>query len=100
MVEKVKIDLEHCYGIKTLKHELDFSNNNMPVVIYSPNGTMKTSFAMALQDYSDGKPSLDRVRKDLQSKTAITDQNDEPPRVCWRLFSLSYAAFGILSRAA
>ena len=75
MIEKVNVDFENCYGIKSLKHEFDFTNNNMPVVIYSPNGTMKTSFAMTFSDHAEDRPSKDRIHKDRVPKREIVDEN-------------------------
>lgn len=51
-MQKLKIELENCYGIKKLSEELDFSACRS-VAIYAPNGTMKTSFAKTFQDIQD-----------------------------------------------
>lgn len=74
MINKVKIKLRNCYGIRSLDHEFDFSNNNMPVVVYSPNGTMKTSLAKTIQDLSEGKDSTDRIYPDRETIREIQDQ--------------------------
>jgi ABC-type lipoprotein export system ATPase subunit len=75
MISKILINFENCYGIKNLSHEFDFSNNNMPVAVYSPNGMMKTSFAMTFSDHSEGKQSQDRIHSELISRRVIKDQN-------------------------
>ena len=49
-MKKVTVTAEHCYGIPMLVHTFDFSNNNAPVVIYAPNGLMKTSLAKSARD--------------------------------------------------
>jgi hypothetical protein len=76
MIEKINIEFENCYGIKSLKHEFDFSNKNMPVLIYSPNGSMKTSFAMTFHDHSKDIDSQDRVYPDREFKRVIIDQDN------------------------
>lgn len=43
-MKKLKIDLEHCFGIGRFEYEFDFSKLNS-YLLYAPNGTMKTSFA-------------------------------------------------------
>jgi hypothetical protein len=42
-MEKVKVELENCYGIEDFNYEFDF-NHSKVYSIYAPNGTMKTSF--------------------------------------------------------
>lgn len=37
MMEKLKINLENCYGISKLSEELDFSKDNV-IAIYARNG--------------------------------------------------------------
>lgn len=49
MMDKMKIDWEYCYGIKSLKHEFSFSEGKHSHLIYAPNGTMKTSFAKTMK---------------------------------------------------
>jgi len=41
-MNKVSIDLRHCYRIKTLATTLDFSTERVSA-IYAPNGVMKSS---------------------------------------------------------
>ena len=57
-MEKIKINLQNCYGIKNLKKDFDFSQRNT-YAIYAPNGAMKTSFAKTFKDLSDGVDSKD-----------------------------------------
>lgn len=47
-MDRVKVDLENCYGIKKLQHNFDFKKEKV-YAIYAPNGVMKTSFAQAFQ---------------------------------------------------
>ena len=74
-MDKLKIDLEYCYGIKKLKTDFDFSNDNV-VCIYAPNGLMKTSLAKTFSDISKEKESSDRVWSDNKTKRNITDENN------------------------
>jgi cell division protein YceG involved in septum cleavage len=43
-MNKVKIHLKNCYGIKKLEYTFDFSQKST-YSIYAANGIMKTSFA-------------------------------------------------------
>lgn len=67
--------MAHCYGIPYLEHEFDFSNNNMPVVLYAPNGMMKTSLAKSIHDYIDGKEPSDKVFPEKDSSFEIVDES-------------------------
>ena len=55
-MNKIDVHLEHCYGIKNLKQEFDFTDSNT-WLIYAPNGVMKTSFAKTFKALSTGKES-------------------------------------------
>jgi len=65
-MNKLKIELQHCYGIKKLNHEFDFSNCKT-FVVYAPNGVMKTSFAKTLNDIANGKKPCDQIDDTLKS---------------------------------
>lgn len=41
-MEKINVRMEHCYGIRELEKEFNFTNKNASI-IYAPNGSMKTS---------------------------------------------------------
>ena len=43
-MNSLKVNLKNCFGIQSLEHEFDFSSNAC-VLIYAPNGVMKSSFA-------------------------------------------------------
>jgi len=73
-MQKIKIKLENCYGIKELEKEFDFTQSKS-FVIYAPNGAMKTSFAKTFQDLSEGVESIDRIYKDRETKRVIQDEN-------------------------
>ncbi|MDB5254655.1 MAG: putative cytosolic protein [Candidatus Nomurabacteria bacterium] len=53
-MKKLSVNLEHCYGIKKLIKDFDFSEFKT-FLIYAPNGVMKTSFAKTLKVISAGK---------------------------------------------
>lgn len=51
---KIIIKLENCYGINKLDYTFDFDDTKS-YAIYAPNGTMKTSFAKTLLNFSEGQ---------------------------------------------
>lgn len=53
-MNKISLNLDHCFGITKLSQVLTFEGENV-VLIYAPNGLMKTSFAKTLQLYGQGK---------------------------------------------
>lgn len=70
-MKKIDVYLEHCYGIKHLRQEFDFSNSNT-WLIYAPNGVMKTSFAKTFKTISIGKDKpCDQMDDTLTSKYDI-----------------------------
>ncbi len=73
-MEELKIDLENCYGIQKLNHNIDFSNNNT-AVIYAPNGTMKSSLAKTFQAIRDNKP-VEEMIFGMNSVCNITDERN------------------------
>ncbi len=73
-MQKVKIHLENCYGIKSLETEFDFSGMRS-FVIYAPNGIMKTSFANTFKDLSNGEASKDCIFKERETKRVIEDES-------------------------
>lgn len=75
-MKKLHLNLEHCYGITKILHTLDFSDNNV-IVIYAPNGTMKTSFANTFKDLSLDRRPHDRVYG-LPTICDIKDENNRP----------------------
>ena len=71
-IKTIRVDLENCYGIKDLKQDFDFSEHNV-YALYAPNGAMKTSFAEAFRNLSDGVESTDRIFPDRVTKRSIVD---------------------------
>ena len=79
-MKKATVTAKHCYGIPILMHTFDFSNNNAPVVIYAPNGLMKTSLAKSARDYSQGKNPRDEVFPELTSSFSLEDEEGNAVR--------------------
>lgn len=77
VVDKINIDFENCYGIRKLVVEFDFVTQGSVHAIYAPNGVMKTSFANAFRDLSNGKKSVDRVWADRKTKRVIVNESGD-----------------------
>lgn len=67
---KLALDLENCYGIGKLKGEVNIEMNSVSV-IYSSNGTMKTSFVKTLRDIYNGRSPKDQLNANLQAKHIV-----------------------------
>ena len=73
-MDKLKLQLEHCYGIRKLDVVLDFGGN-AAIAIYAPNGSMKSSLANTFQDIADGKASRDRIFPSRATVRVVQDGN-------------------------
>jgi len=73
-MKKLTVELQNCYGIKTLKAEFDFDQQNT-YAVYAPNGSMKSSLAQTFDDIANGKKSVDRVFPARKSTRNIADEN-------------------------
>ena len=73
VMNRVTLDLEHCYGIKKLSAELGFSQERV-YALYAPNGVMKSSLAQTFYDVSRGIDSKDRIFSDRTCKRSIHDE--------------------------
>lgn len=76
-MDQLNISLENCYGIKELNESFDFSKNRN-ILIYAPNGFMKTSFAKTFMDLSKDKDSVDLVHPERSTSRIIEDENNTP----------------------
>ena len=47
----IRVNIENCYGIGKMNHTFDFSQKPT-VIVYAPNGMMKTSFTKTLKAYA------------------------------------------------
>ena len=74
-MQKIRVDLKNCYGIKGLKAEFDFSRSRA-VAIYAPNGAMKTSFAETFMDVAKDEPSRDRIFPKRATARKITAEKN------------------------
>lgn len=78
-MENLSIKLENCYGIGKFEQEFDFSGTNT-IVIYAPNGTMKSSFARTFEDFAkDDKREApkDRVYPDRKTTYKILSDGQQ-----------------------
>lgn len=73
-MDKLKLQLEYCYGIRKLDVVLDFGGN-AAIAIYAPNGSMKSSLASTFQDIADGKASRDRIFPNRATVRVVQDEN-------------------------
>ena len=78
MMNKLKLNLDHCFGITKFSQELTFEGGNT-VLIYAPNGLMKTSFAKTLQFYGQGK--TDKIKDVVADVAGNIDIKDEKGNV-------------------
>ena len=77
MATKLSTKMKFCYGIPKLEHDFSFDNNNMPIVVYASNGVMKTSFARAFKDFSNGKKPRDLVYPERVSSFILSDEKGD-----------------------
>ena len=73
-MDKISLNFDHCFGITKLSQELTFEGENV-VLIYAPNGLMKTSFAKTLQLYGQGK--ADKIKDVVEDIVGSIDIKDE-----------------------
>lgn len=67
----VKIHLENCFGIKNFLKDLDFTQHRS-ILIYAPNGTMKTSFSDSMRLLSQGKANKINDRIHPEKRLFVT----------------------------
>ena len=72
-MQRVRIELENCYGIKRLDKELDFTDTPA-YALYAPNGAMKSSLAKTFQDVAERIESQDRIFPNRKTIRKITDE--------------------------
>ena len=72
-MDRVSVDLKHCYGIKALKRDFDFKKARA-YAIYAPNGVMKSSMAQTFADAASGENSQDRIFPGRTTVRKITDE--------------------------
>ncbi|RZK26531.1 MAG: phage infection protein [Flavobacterium sp.] len=77
-MDNLKIDLQNCYGITSLKHDFDFSKCSA-FVVYAPNGVMKTSFAKTFQNIAEFKSPSERIHNSPCSHKVLADESPIKP---------------------
>lgn len=74
-MQKLKISFKNCFGISNFEHEFDFANENF-VLIYAPNGMMKSSFAKTFDCIAKKQQPYDRVYTNRVTEcTVLSDSN-------------------------
>lgn len=73
-MDKIKVELENCFGIKELRYSFDFSSEKV-YSIYAPNGTMKTSFAKTMKCIADEEKPKDLINIEKISNAIISKSN-------------------------
>lgn len=71
-------ELRNCHGVRSLDAEVSFEQHNA-VAIYAPNGTMKSSFAKTLSDYSRDEPTKDHVFPGRETVRQLSDEDGAAP---------------------
>ena len=75
-MDRVRIELQNCYGIGTLSREFDFLTQKA-YAIYAPNGSMKSSLAQTFKDIAEGVRVGDRIFPTRKSVRKVTDGNKD-----------------------
>ena len=76
-MERVKVDLKNCYGIKALSREFDFTKGPA-YALYAPNGVMKSSLAHTFSDAAQEQDSQDRIFPTRKTSRKIIDEAGKP----------------------
>ncbi len=81
-MDKLKLELEHCYGINSLQHTFEFPWNKTKkgedkiqcktILLYAPNGVMKTSLAKTFNDIEEDRISRDIINPSNKTKRKIS----------------------------
>jgi hypothetical protein len=69
------VQLQNCYGIQSFDHTFDFNEKNS-ILIYAPNGVMKTSFAKTLLRISNGLEPEEKIYKRESTYNIKVDGTD------------------------
>lgn len=70
MSKLINVDIQNSFGIIEFKHSFEFDEKSNFYGLYAQNGTMKSSFAKTLQEYSKGGIISDRLFN-ISGKCAI-----------------------------
>ena len=75
-MNRVKIHLQNCYGIREFQTGFDFSATQA-YALYAPNGVMKSSLAKTFQDAAEKQDYQDRIFPNRQTVRQISDEQDQ-----------------------
>lgn len=80
----LSIDFVNCFGIHSLKYDFEFKNGQNTLLLYAPNGTMKTSFAKTMSVIAKNDPKqkvVDQIHPDRTvTDTVLVDGNPIEPQ--------------------
>ncbi len=69
-MNRVFVSLKSCFGIQDFEQNFEFSRTNA-IVVYAPNGSMKTSFAKTLAYVAEGK--REKIKDRINGKTGTVE---------------------------
>ena len=69
-MNELRVELNNCFGINHFKHDFNFAEKKS-VLIYAPNGIMKTSFAKTFKCLSEKKQPNDQVYPKRNSSASV-----------------------------
>lgn len=72
-MNQLKIEMANCFGIRQFSNEFEFEPGQNTILIYAPNGTMKTSFAKAMLCKSGNAKKLVLADRFHSDRTAVCD---------------------------
>lgn len=75
-MQKIKVSLTHCYGIKKLEHDFDFQEGPS-IALYASNGAMKTSLARVFADIADGQKPKDALFPHRKTEFNVQDEQGQ-----------------------
>lgn len=69
-MNELRVELNNCFGINHFKHDFNFAEKKS-VLIYAPNGIMKTSFAKTFKCLAEKKQPNDQVYSERTSNASV-----------------------------
>lgn len=78
-MQKLKVTFKNCFGISSFEHDFDFSNENF-VLIYAPNGMMKSSFAKTFDCIAKNdkkQQPCDRIYTNRETECSILSDGNQ-----------------------
>lgn len=90
--KELKIDIKNCYGIGSLEHTFDFTEDNF-CLVYAPNGTMKTSLAKIFNDHKTASQPTNFFKKSANYSIFFNGFDLEPKQI----FVINNRPIGVFS---